>query len=243
MQTIEDITAVQPSMETIMMLQLDKTLMDVEENFHFYLIKKDYVACGEILHDFCCTLLDLEDMEQVFVARVYFRGIITHFIQTLARKSQLHPRTLTGSYREIERIDNFATLTEFFLYIPQFIRLIRQATTNHPETTNSKYVDKALHIIQDHLEEGRLSVQWIAEKLEISRTHLSNLFKIEMGESTAKYITRRKIEEVIYELNHTSKSLKDIRKKYGFTNHSHFIQQFKKLQGMTPLQYIQKHFS
>src|SRR5699024_7872380 len=97
--------------------------------------------------------------------------------------------------------------------------------------------------IAENLTANKLSVNWLAEQLGISATHLGNLFKLQIGETVSHYITKRKMDEIIFELTYTNQSLKVIREKYGYHNHSHFIQHFKKLQGKTPLKFIQDlHF-
>jgi len=100
-------------------------------------------------------------------------------------------------------------------------------------------LDKALQLINENISSTKLSVNWLAEQLNVSTTHLSNLFRLNLGVNPSNYIAKRKITEITFELIHTSEPLAKIRKKYGFISHSHFIQFFKKHKGITPLKYRQ----
>ncbi|MEI3604096.1 AraC family transcriptional regulator [Pseudogracilibacillus sp. SE30717A] len=230
------------NLEKINQLELEEIITFYDQKFFKHLQRKEYVTCEKYLEDFCYELLELSDEEQTFVARTFFVSIITDIIRVNNRKNLLHPRILSFSYSIIAQIEQWNNLSEFLLSIPWFIDCLKdEIIAHHVLFDGNIYVEKALKLIQCYLSDNKLSVNWIARQLQISTTHLSNLFKLQIGENISSYISKRKLNEIIYEMKYTNQSLEEIRKKYGFMNHSNFIQHFKKHQGMTPLQYRQTY--
>lgn len=219
---------------------LETIIETMEQTFYFHFIKREYLLCEDILSNFCYELLDLPEEEQIFIVRVHFRSLVTDIIQILSKKDLLHSKTLSASFKIISTIEAWEKMTDYLLHIPWFMEQLQKLVKNYPLSVNSRYVEQALHLIHHHLTSNLLTVHWLADQLEVSSTHLSNLFKMEVGELLSQYIVRRKMDEVVYELAHTNKSIRSIREKYGFSNQSHFIKNFKMIHGVTPLQFKQE---
>src|SRR5699024_1165050 len=123
-----------------------------------------------------------------------------------------------------------------------FVKQIKhKITLDHLFFEGNLLVEKALSIIYNDLTNNELTVNSLAEQLNVSTTHLSNLFKKHLKMTPSDYIAQKKVHAIIEDLKQTNDSLHTIRKKFGFHNHSHFIQFFKKHTNLTPLQYIQQH--
>lgn len=200
-------------------------------------MKGNISDCEVLLADFCMELLDLNEDQQVFVARTFFIGTITNFIRVRAHKGLLTPISLSSSSQMIYTIEQWRTISEFLLHISWFAEELEACFDVRELQEGNVYVEEALQLIHQNLTGPILSVGWLAEQIGISTTHLSNLFKVQMGETISNFIANKKIEQISYELINTNKSLQEIRETYGFMCHSHFIQHFKKAKGMTPLQY------
>lgn len=229
------------SVETILLFNLEALITKYETDLFNNLIKKEYERCQDILTQFCMELLDLSDQEQLFIARTFFISIITDTIRIQTRKNQLQPKTLSYAYESIAKIEKWDNISAYILAIPSFMnRLTTYIIADHVLFEGNIHVEKALQLIHHHLKNKQLSVHWLAKQLDISTTHLANVFKCQVGETISSYIMKRKIEEITFELTHTTKSLKEIRKMFGFSSDSYFIQFFKKLKGVTPLQFRQR---
>ena|SRR5690625_261617 len=229
--------------ETILLFNIEQIITEYEQKIFSSLSSRDYNLCEKHLTDFCMELLELTDREQVFIARTFFISLITDMIKVHSKKNQLHPSMLSYSYETIYVIEQYENLTEYLLFIPDFVKsVVNHILGDQMITVGNIHVEKALELIHYYLTKNCLSVKWIAKKLGISTTHLANVFKLEMGETITTYITNKKMNEIAFEIQHSNSPIKNIQKKYGFTNQSHFIQQFKKAKGLTPLQYKQKQF-
>lgn len=226
---------------TIINYEIAELLIEYDEQIFQSITEYDYKTVEQKLSDFCLDLLRFSEEKQRIFAKVYFTSILTELIRIQLRKKLLHEELVAHSFQAIEQIERWNNISEFIMNIPFFIeKLEKIVLVEHSLFITNKHVKRAVRLIQQNLKNEQLSVSWLAGKLNISTTYLSNLFKIEIGETASAYITKRKLKEITYELKYTSKSIAEIRKAFGFKNQSNFIQHFKKHIGMTPLQYKQQ---
>lgn len=232
-----------PELETILIAGLKDTFIKYEKKLHQSLITNNFELYEEYLTNFCFDLLELSENEQVYIARIFFSGIVTDIMKKQALKNQLHPKVLSHVFSTIDRIDKLENITEFVLDIPYLVKYIQQYIVNDCSYigTNS-YVEEILNLIESHLKDDFLTVEWVAQKVDLSVTHINNLFKEHIDQTIGEYISERRIKEISFELITTSKPIKDIYKSYSFINQSHFTQRFKQIKGMTPLQYRKTYF-
>ena len=90
--------------------------------------------------------------------------------------------------------------------------------------------------IQEHFREAELNVASIAQHFYVSREHLSRTFKNYTSESISHYITDLRMQEFRYGLV-TGKSVLDACMESGFSDYSSFVKSFRKLYGITPMEY------
>src|SRR5690625_1343921 len=159
------------------------------------------------------------------------------------RRDQLQPKMLLHVFKVVATIDTFQNISEYLLYIPQFLETIAQEMIgNHLIIENNPHIEKVLRLIDLHISDKSLTVKWLAEQIDLSTTHITNLFKQHLDQTISKYIMLRKINEIAYELITSTHPVVQIYEKYGFVNQSHFTQRIKQIKGMTPLQYRKTYF-
>ncbi|OUS72163.1 hypothetical protein B1748_25240 [Paenibacillus sp. MY03] len=96
-----------------------------------------------------------------------------------------------------------------------------------------KTVQSALAIIQEQLESD-LSLQQIADDLQVSRPTLSKWFKEETEEDFREYLIRIRMEKAKEWLQHSEMSIKEISERLRYTSVPNFSRIFKQSTGMTP---------
>lgn len=85
-----------------------------------------------------------------------------------------------------------------------------------------------------------ISFTELAERIHISRTHLSALFNKEVGCSFPEYIAKYRIHKAQDVMKHTKLPLSRIAEMVGYPDYVHFSKTFKKYAGMTPQAYRQQ---
>lgn len=232
----------QLSVDTIMLFNLDQTFYSFEEKILSLISQKKFNEVENELMDFCIHVIQLPEKSQLFVLRIFFFSIIMNLIRKQSAKEKVPTKVLENSYHIMFQIEKWKTNSEFMLHISWFVKQIKSGVIiDHLIYRGNKIVEKTLTLIYHHLKSDYLSVQWLAQQLNVSPTYVTSLFNKHLNINASTYIAEKKIEAIMYALKHSNDSLHTIRKQYGFHNHSHFIQFFKKYTGLTPLQYLQQH--
>lgn len=107
--------------------------------------------------------------------------------------------------------------------------------------TNSKHINSCKEYIYSHIKE-RITIEDLADVLGVSSSYLSRLFKKEVGISVSAYIRNQKIDMAKNLLRFSDYSMIDIANRLAFSSQSHFIQQFREVEGMTPKKYRDEHY-
>ena len=107
--------------------------------------------------------------------------------------------------------------------------------------TKSSAIYPAVNYIATH-PGATISMNEMADLCHLSPSYFSRLFSREMGEGFTNYVNRRKVEIAKKELRTTTKSISQIATELGYLNISHFINLFKRFEGITPLVYRQHKY-
>ncbi|HEX3006774.1 MAG TPA: response regulator [Bacteroidales bacterium] len=108
--------------------------------------------------------------------------------------------------------------------------------TNHEQA----FVEKMLAIIQNNMEKSELDVQFIADKLNISRSNLHNKMKTLMNMNTSEFINTVRINKAKELILGDELTFSEIAYKVGYNDSAYFNRIFKKHTGETPGNYRQK---
>src|SRR5690625_549812 len=76
------------------------------------------------LTDFCFSLIDLDETDQLFVAKTVFISIITDLLRVQSKKEMLQPQLLQDAYTMIGQIERWQNITEYLLNIPKYVEII-----------------------------------------------------------------------------------------------------------------------
>lgn len=99
-----------------------------------------------------------------------------------------------------------------------------------------KLIHQAKQFIQLHYAHN-ISLEAIAEDLNISPNYLSHLFRKETKESVVEYITRYRIDQAKKLLRTTHYKVYEVGQMVGYESEQYFSRVFKKVVGMPPAKY------
>ena len=94
--------------------------------------------------------------------------------------------------------------------------------------------------IENHFKEN-LTLDDLAAAAHVSKYYLAHSFSREYGTSPINYLLSCRIQESLYLLSETSHSLSQISSMLGFSSPSYFSQSFRRIQGMSPMEYRKRH--
>ena len=117
------------------------------------------------------------------------------------------------------------------------LRLMRSTrfTATASRTANSPCA-AVRHYIDAHYKEP-LSLELLAQEAHINKFYLAHIFKEEYGMAPISYMISRRIEESRYLLRETDMSMSQIAQILGFSSANYFSQSFRRMEGMSPLEY------
>lgn len=120
------------------------------------------------------------------------------------------------------------------------VRLGRQeALSLEPEPSDSRTSRECglvRRYIDNHFKEN-LSLDQLAQLAHVNKYYLSHAFQKEFGTSPISYLISRRVEESRFLLRETDHSLSLIAQMLGFSSPSYFSQCFRRVEGISPMDY------
>ena len=136
--------------------------------------------------------------------------------------------------QQAELLDNYMGLTR--LLISMIIDFARQVKAIRHPASSAKIVQQVISYINRHIDQ-KITTADIALSIKVERTYLCKRFKHHTGQSINECVTSMKIEEAKRLLVMSDKTLSGIADYLAFSSQSYFQNVFKKLTGVTPLDY------
>ena len=138
--------------------------------------------------------------------------------------------------RAVDRVHTRRETENYALYGKRWMsRHVEPIATEEPQAEES-IVDAICRYIHEHV--GRaLSREDIAAYVNLSPEYVSRIFHKEKQVVLSSYIQRVKIDAAKRALTESRLTISDIAGKLGFENFAYFSKVFKKLEGMSPVDY------
>jgi len=111
-------------------------------------------------------------------------------------------------------------------------------------TGQKEHNDEAVKHVQDYIEKNideRLTVDTLADKVAVGRRSLERRFKRATHNSVLTYIQRVKIEAAKRSFESSRKNINEVMYDVGYTDTKAFRTTFKKITGLTPIEYRNKY--
>lgn len=113
-------------------------------------------------------------------------------------------------------------------------RLLKKAVKQKYGRTRA--FDGILSFIKDHFSES-LTISQLSTAAHLNKNKLTALFQKYTGMPPIHFLNTYRLDEARTQLLKSARSVSEISEDVGYGQISHFIQQFRKRYGMTPLQY------
>lgn len=120
-------------------------------------------------------------------------------------------------------------MKEIILLVIRNIKNYRLANSNYIIRKAIEYIEKNYH--------QEVSLKSLAEYLNLSKHYVCYLFRKETGENISLYVNKVRIEKAKQLVLDSNNKIKDIYDRVGFSDQQYFSKIFKKITGMTVIQY------
>ena len=107
-----------------------------------------------------------------------------------------------------------------------------------------EHTDEAVRRAQDHIEkniEEKISVDGLADMVAVGRRSFERRFRQATGNSVLEYMQRIKIEAAKRSFETSRKNINEVMYHVGYTDTKAFRTIFKKITGLTPIEYRNKY--
>lgn len=140
-------------------------------------------------------------------------------------------------YRVLYRLRDTAS-------IAGWVHRLRDGCNELLQTRRQSYKEHLVANVKTYIDENldkRLSLQEVAAVFNFNPNYLSQLFSKYSGEGFVEYITSARVNAAREMLLQGELRIYEIAEKLGFESSFYFSKVFKKVEGMSPRDYVQKH--
>ena len=142
--------------------------------------------------------------------------------------------------RTISKLLNLPTIYEIKDNLQQILKLLEQKLNAMSHHKSHSVIDEIESLIREHLQQ-ELSLKTLAVQYNISSVYLGKLFKQETGEYFSDYLNRVRIDQAKVLLSASHNKVYEIAALTGFIDPTYFIRKFKKMTGVSPIEYRNLH--
>ncbi|MFD4706654.1 helix-turn-helix domain-containing protein [Gottfriedia sp. NPDC058432] len=169
----------------------------------------------------------LRSMKNHFIAAC---GIISQYAIDSGTDNE-YARTLADKY--INLVESLTSKLDIFKLMKEMIVKFSECIIHFSNPSYSNFIKKIIHYINTNFYES-ITLQDVAQKFNISPSHLSKKLKKETGMSFNDNLNKIRINESKKLLLQSDKSILEIAVAVGFNYQNHFGKVFKQIVGVTP---------
>ncbi|WP_040208937.1 response regulator transcription factor [Neobacillus jeddahensis] len=171
-----------------------------------------------------------------------FRDRKDHIVFIIPNKSWVDwvdlPRLIMGTVEEVLKMKLLVEAKETnggLAGISTIYKELVKRIENQPN--NSPLVTLAKRYIDTHFQKVDLSLQEVADAIGISPTYLSKLLRQDMGASFIDYLSQFRVQHAVKLLNDPTVKIYEVAEKVGYNGQHYFSTVFKKVLGISPMEY------
>lgn len=138
---------------------------------------------------------------------------------------------------ELRPRDNISTPEEARAFSRQVILHAIDLRDNESKKQQRDLLTQAMEFIDLHYSEETISLDRVAQKVNISPNYFSAMFSQEVGQTFVEYVTGKRISEAKRMLRQTDMRSSEVAFAVGFRDSHYFSFVFKKVSGYTPSEY------
>ncbi len=125
----------------------------------------------------------------------------------------------------------------YFDIVYDTVTMIAEEIGNKKKTVQNQSAQKIMSYINENYCDNTLSMKQISQTFGFHENYISNLFKAEYGENVSVVIEKLRMEKSCDLIKNTDMKIAEIAEAVGYTSGASFRRAFKKITGMSPVEY------
>ena len=187
------------------------------------------------------TLMNTDDISERYVysptAQKKSLIVMNTLLRKAVEKANVNPYYLDEiSYRYFQKIDYVGNMREQIKLMDEMLKSYCEYAKKYSVEKYSPLVQKTFNYIQLHITD-KLTLEEIAEKCQVSASHLTRQFHAETGRSVVDSINHIRISQAANMLKETTLSIAQISARVGINDTNYFSRLFKKYMNCSPTEY------
>ena len=182
------------------------------------------------VEDLTESILKIYDGDVLKIKNIYFNLIRILFEKTMQWSSTEQTDVADDSAYIWKVVNDQVSLVEIGEFL---IENIKTLTNRNSESGSHVKMKKARHYIEENFADSQLSIQSIAEHVQLRETYLCVIFKREMETTVNQYIQRLRIEKACKLLENPRNRFYEIALAVGYSDTNYFSTLFKRITGRT----------
>lgn len=176
---------------------------------------------------------------------VFVTGMVSCAKQVVRIRAEMDPNyVLQDDYRELLRCEvlKLESRKDLLLWFDTLYENAAIQIQKIHSTQKNEQMEKAVDYIRNHYDDCSLNVNALAERLNMSASHFSKIFRSFTGMSALEMITRTRMEKAHdMLLGSPGKDIGKIAAEVGYSSNAYFATAFKKYYGVSPSQFRDYH--
>ncbi|GAE31697.1 response regulator [Alkalihalobacillus hemicellulosilyticus] len=165
-----------------------------------------------------------------------FTATVTDYLKSLSNNSNDH---IVSSIQQIELNQSIHDSSQLASYMTTILTEVIQLR-NQLKSKNYPLIQKAKAFMREYYTDPQLSLQKIADVVNVSPAYFSHIFSQEEGQTIKEYLTFIRIERAKELLITTNEKTYEIALKVGYSDSHYFCNMFKRITTMTTREFKRK---
>ena len=141
----------------------------------------------------------------------------------------------------VSTLHNENNIKQFFVELTEIVDQITEKIASKKNNTQNILAVRVREYIQEHFADSVLSIRQIAAEFGFHENYISNLYKEEYDEKLSVAIEKLRIEKASFLLETTDMRIGEVAEAVGYSSDSSFRRAFKKISGISPVDYRNCH--
>ena len=142
---------------------------------------------------------------------------------------------------QAKTLHNENNIKQFFVELTQIVDQVTESIANKKSNKQNTLAARVREYIREHFTDSALTIRQIANEFGFHENYVSNLYKEEYGENLSVAIEKLRIQQASFLLETTDMRIGEVAEAVGYSSDSSFRRAFKKISGISPVDYRNCH--